>query len=64
MYRVIFHDNGSEHVLEREPLEGIEKWAAGQNVTVHEYAYSRTPYSRLPKKAAVPGQAVSPVSQS
>jgi hypothetical protein len=64
MYRVIFHDNGSEHVLEREPLEGIEKWAAGQNVTVHEYPFSRTVYSRLPRKVAAPGQAGSPVSQS
>lgn len=64
MYRVIFHDNGSEHVLEKEPMEGILKWAAGQNVTVHEFTFTGTPYSRLPKKTAAQGSAGSPVSQS
>ena len=30
-------DNGESHTLYKEPLEGIERWAAGQKVIIVEF---------------------------
>lgn len=34
---IVIRSNGERFLVEREPLEGIVAWAAGQDVTVIEY---------------------------
>lgn len=38
---VVFRPNGEQYVLLKEPLEGMENWARGQEVTVIEYGKTR-----------------------
>lgn len=42
----VVRDTGEHYLLEKEPLEGIENWVAGQNVIVLEYAFSRVVYAK------------------
>lgn len=38
---IVVRENGEHHTMEREPLEGMAKWAAGQRITVFEFTFAR-----------------------
>jgi len=41
---VVIRPNGEKYIVEREPLEGIDKWARGQNVVIAQFDYSGVRY--------------------
>lgn len=43
---IVVRSNGEHHLLEREPLEGIDAWAKGQDVTIIEYGFSTIRYPK------------------
>jgi hypothetical protein len=43
---IVVRENGEHYHLEKPPLEGFEVWAAGQDVTVYEYAFVRVAYAK------------------
>jgi hypothetical protein len=43
---IVVRENGEHYLLEKLPLEGLETWAAGQNVTIYEYRFVRVAYSK------------------
>jgi len=45
---IVVRTNGEHHLLEKEPIEGIDAWAKGQDVTVIEYGFQKI---RFPKGA-------------
>jgi len=47
---IIVRPNGEHFLLEKEPLEGIQEWARGQDVVIWEYAFVRIVYPAQGKK--------------
>lgn len=43
---IVCRPNGEHHLIEKEPLEGIDAWAKGQHVTVLEYDFERVTYRK------------------
>ncbi len=43
---IVIQPSGEHFLLEKEPLEGIAKWAEGQSVVVHEYRHSKIVYPK------------------
>lgn len=48
---IVVRENGEHYLLEREPLEGVARWAKGQNVTVLEYSFAKVVYPEEPRAA-------------
>lgn len=51
---IVLSANAERHIIEKEPLGGIQQWAAGQKgITVIEYAFKAVVYhspAAVPKK--------------
>jgi hypothetical protein len=43
---MVVRPNGEHYFIEKEPLEGLLGWAAGQEVTVLEYTFTRVVYPK------------------
>jgi hypothetical protein len=43
---IVVRSNGEHHLLEKEPNEGIDEWAQGQDVTVIEYGVKTIRYPK------------------
>jgi hypothetical protein len=43
---IVVRSNGEHHLLEKEPIEGIDVWAKGQDVTVIEYRFNLIRYPK------------------
>lgn len=50
---VVIRAGGDRHPIDREPDEGIDEWARGQDVTVLEYTLTRVIRGR-PKGVVAP----------
>lgn len=46
---VVIRENGDQFVLYKEPLGGLEAWAAGQTVKVLEFTFTRVAYEKKAK---------------
>mgnify|MGYP001558853254 CR=1 FL=1 len=49
---VVIREGGDRHHIDREPDEGIEAWAKGQDIIVLEYTLTKVVHQRQPKKAS------------
>ena len=51
---IVLSSNAERHIIEKEPIEGIQQWAAGQKgITVIEYDFKAVVYhapAAAPKK--------------
>jgi len=41
---IVVRPNGEHFFLEKEPLDGLEAWALGQDVTILEYGFVRVAF--------------------
>ena len=51
---VVIREGGDRHHIDREPDEGIEARAKGQNILVLEYTLTKVVHQRPPKVAVSP----------
>lgn len=46
---VVVGPDGQRHFIEKEPLEGIDNWARGQNVVIDEFVFRARIHSKEKK---------------
>jgi hypothetical protein len=47
---VVTRPSGEQYFVDKEPLEGMSRWAAGQDATVKEFRFVAVVYKPPPKK--------------